>query len=216
MHHPRRFPPTLLALLLALAAAACGADEPAPTVATPTPTPSAHADEEPHVDFEPGHAEAVRDYYGDIHVHAAPESEDGLVLDSEEEYKQPPHPASGGIGDTITLTGTNLGVRMKATVTGVETGDRYTTVGLKLKNTGIAIFDSQIRGGVLVGADGKRSRVMPGIKASCSNGFQDPLWIDVGLTQRGCLVFARTERPEELWFSLEQIPPAAGGRWTLR
>jgi hypothetical protein len=214
MHHPLRFPPTLLVtLLLALAAAGCGDGEPASTAATPTPAAPA---EEPHVDFEPDHAKAVRDYYGEIHVHAAPASDDGIPLDSEEEYKQPPRPATGGIGDTITLTGTNLGVRMQATVTGVERTGRHTTVGLRLENTGIAIFDSQINSAILVGADGKQTRVKSGVKAPCSKGFQDPLWIDVGDKQSGCLVFARTERPAELRFALEQVPADAGGRWSLR
>jgi hypothetical protein len=216
MHHPRRFPPiVLLALLLALSAAACGADEPAPTAATPTPPPAEPA-QEPHVDFEPGHSKAVRDYYGEVHNHPAPDSEDGITLDSEEEYRQPPHPAAGGIGDTITLTGSNLGVRMEATVTGVATSGRFTTVGLRLANTGIAIFDSQIKSAVLVDADGRRARVKAGVTAPCSKGFQDPLWIDVGAERSGCLVFARTARPAELRFALEQVPVEAGGKWTLR
>jgi hypothetical protein len=213
MHHLRRFAPAALLALLLAWTAACGSGEPAPTAATPA---AEHAEEEPHVDFEPGHSEAVRDYYGDIHVHAAPEESDGITLDSEEEYRQPPRPASGGIGDTITLTGTNLGVRMDVTVTGVETGDRFTTVGLGLANTGIAIFDAQIKSAVLVGADGKRARVKPGVKAACSKGFQDPLWIDVGEERSGCIVFARTDRPTELRFALEQVPADAGGKWELR
>ena len=138
------------------------------------------------------------------------------MLDSEEEYRRPPHPATGGIDDTITLTGTNLGVRMDVTVTGVETGDRFTTVGPRLANTGIGIFDSQIRNAVLAGAGGKRTRVRAGVNAPCSNGFQDPLWIDVGERRRGCIVFARTARPAELRFALEQVPTDAGGRWALR
>jgi hypothetical protein len=54
------------------------------------------------------------------------------------------------------------------------------------------------------------------VKAPCSKGFQDPLWIDVGSKQRGCLVFARTARPAELRFALEQVPADAGGKWNLR
>ena len=52
----------------------------------------------------------MRDYYGDGH------DGDGGV---EAEYHQPPKPATGGIGDAITLTGTNIGVRLRVTPTRV-------------------------------------------------------------------------------------------------
>ena len=70
----------------------------------------------------------------------------------------PPHPASGGLGDTIVLTGTNLGVRMAVKVTAVTgpvraaraapAGKRYVGIRLRMKNTGVAIFESTAaRGG---------------------------------------------------------------------
>ena len=37
--------------------------------------------------------------------------------DVEEEYHQPPKPASADLGETITLTGNNIGVRLRVTPT---------------------------------------------------------------------------------------------------
>ena len=42
------------------------------------------------------------------------------------------------MGETITLTGTNIGVRMRVTVTGVERVDSWQAVDLELESTGIA------------------------------------------------------------------------------
>jgi hypothetical protein len=213
MRHPRRIPLALLTLLLTLSAAGCGADDDAAPAKTAA-TPAASEPEQHEPAFEPGHSKAVRRYYGTPHSHDDAES-DGIELDTEEEYHQPPHPAAGGIGDTITLTGTNLGVRMDVTVTGVKAGKRHTTVGLQLVNTGIAIFESPITNAVLVDADGRRARIATGAKAGCSNGFDDIIRLDVGEDGSGCLVF-KPIRPKRLQLALEQVPAAAGGRWSLR
>ena len=64
-----------------------------------------------------GYSQGVKDFYGsDVH----PETEEGSIEDVEAEYHQPPKPAEAGLGETITLTGTNIGVRMRVTVTGVK------------------------------------------------------------------------------------------------
>jgi hypothetical protein len=188
MRHARRIPRTaFLTLLLALCAAGCGGDDPAPAETAATP------------------------------VASEPEQEQGLVLDTEEEYHQPPQPATGGIGDTITLTGTNLGVRLEVTVTKVKAGERRTTVGLRLVNTGIAVFDSQLTKSFVVDADGRRARLSKGVKAKCSDGLQDAIWLDVGEERTGCLVFPSSgSRPARLRLALEQVPAAEGGRWSLR
>src|SRR3712207_1003707 len=87
---------------LAALAAGCGSSDPAPSAA---PEPAATQEAEQHA-FEPGHSRAVREYYR----HSADEEAHDNV---EAEYHQPPRPATGGIGDTITLTGTNIGVRAR-------------------------------------------------------------------------------------------------------
>jgi hypothetical protein len=220
MHHPVRIPPiALLTLLLAVCLAGCGSDgaAPAETAAPPAETAAPPAVHKPA--FEPGHAKAVRDYYGAPHTHGDDDpAPDGIKLDTEEEYHQPPRPATGHVGDTITLTGINLGVRMDVTVTGVKARRRTATVGLRLENSGIAIFESTLAQSVLVDGDGRRARVAAGVKAPCSNGFHDVLRIDVGRKRSGCLVYAtpRGFRPERLQLALEQVPAAAGGRWSLR
>ena len=148
--------------------------------------------------------------------------------DIEAEYHQPPRPATGAIGDTITLTGTNIGVRLGTTVTDVAepvqdvaaaagSGKRFVGVGLALESTGIAIHDSPMDGARLRYAGGAAKPVL-GVKADCSNGFDGSVRIDVGDQAGGCLLFELPENaePRELALALETVPAAAGGRWSLR
>ena len=57
-----------------------------------------------------------------------------------------------------------------------------------------------------------------GVKAPCSNGLDGVVRIEPEAGLRGCLLFAVPEgtRARALQLSLEQVPVAAGGRWTLR
>ena len=212
--------------VLGVLVAGCGSDDspPSASTATPepaeaTPTPTAAATAEP---FEEGHSRAVREFYGGGD---APVPPDG---DVEAEYHQPPRPATGAIGDTITLTGTNIGVRMRTTVTDLidpaETsrpprdGKRYVGVGLGLRSTGIAVYEGQLASARLRYAGGAADPVL-GVKADCSNGFdKDTVRIDTEQQASGCVLFEVPEdaEPRELLFALETVPPAAGGRWSLR
>jgi hypothetical protein len=190
--------------------------EPAPAEATSAATPAATA--EP---FEKGHSRAVREFYGGGDAPVPPSS------DVEAEYHQPPRPATGGIGDTITLTGTNVGVRLRTTLTGLvddvvpatespRPGMRYVGVRLRLRSTGIAIHESALQSARLRYAGGAAKPVL-GVKAPCSNGFDGTVRLDVGLKTRGCLLFELPENadPREFALALETVPPAAGGRWRL-
>lgn len=216
----------MLKLLGAIAAVAvltagCGSGDPAPSAATtPAPTPTATPpDNEAEHPFEKGHSRAVRDYYGSPHSHPG----DNI----EAEYHQPPRPATGGIGDTITLTGSNIGVRLRVTLTGLSDpvtaarpprkGTRYVGVNLRLKSTGITIHDDVIEDGLLRYGGGKARPVM-GVKSDCSNGFQGVVRIDVGHRARGCVLFRvpASARPRQFQLALEQVPAEAGGRWRLR
>jgi hypothetical protein len=207
--------------MLAVLAAGCGSGDAEPSAATrptATPTPAATPEPEAGHDFEKGHSRAVRKFYGDVH---------GPEAGVEAEYHQPPRPPAGGIGDTITLTGSNIGVRFDVTVTGLidpaatarrpRPGMRYVGVGVELVSTGITVHEDEIDGLLRYGARG-RVRAMTGVKAGCSNGFQRVLRIDVGLSARGCLLFQvpASARPRQFLLALEQVPPEAGGRWRLR
>ena len=118
--------------------------------------------------FEKGHSRAVREFYGGGDAPVPPSS------DVEAEYHQPPRPATGAIGDTITLTGTNIGVRLRTTVTGLvdsaETsesprpGMRYVGVRLRLRSTGIAIHESALQSARLRYAGGAAKPAL-GVKA---------------------------------------------------
>jgi len=205
--------------VLAALAGGCGSDEPEPSGGPePASTPE-QVKAETH-GFEKGHSAAIRKYYGDVHEH-------GAEGDVEAEYHQPPRPAKGAIGDTITLTGSNIGVRMKVKVTGVvdpaeasppaSAGNRYVAVKLGMRSTGIAVLDGELRSGLL-SYDGGRAEVAFGVEADCSNGFQAGVRIDDTAPKSGCLVFEIPEsaRPREVQFALEQVPAEVGGRWRLR
>jgi hypothetical protein len=139
----------------------------------------------------------------------------------EEEYDQPPKPASGGIGDTITLTGSNVGVRMRVTVTGLADrtgpGRRYLGVKLRMRSTGITVYESELRSAVVRYGDGRRAEVAFGVKARCSHGFQRDLRVEVGETAKGCVLFRRPAgaTPRSMRLALETEPVAQGGLWRL-
>ena len=119
--------------------------------------------------------------------------------DVEAEYHQPPRPATGAIGDTITLTGTNIGVRLDTTVTGLvdpaeasrpprrrEALRRRRPAAATARgspSTTAALESARLR------YDGGAAEPVLGVKADCSNGFEDVVRIDVGLKARGCLLF---------------------------
>ncbi len=75
------------------------------------------------------------------------------------------------VGEPITLTGTNIGVRMRVTVTGVERTGSWWAVNLTMENIGIAVHDSELTNAALTFPDGKSQGIAEGAKASCSNGF---------------------------------------------
>jgi hypothetical protein len=135
----------------------------------------------------------------------------------EEEYDKPPVPASGGIGDTITLTGSNIGVRLRVTVTDVQPEGRHLAIKMRLKNTGIAVYEAAIQNAFVRYGDGRRGRPAIGVKAACSHGLQRVVRLDVGLRTRGCVLFRRpTEAsPKSLKLSLEAEPVQQGGLWRL-
>ncbi|HEX5622505.1 MAG TPA: hypothetical protein VFX51_29035 [Solirubrobacteraceae bacterium] len=141
--------------------------------------------------------------------------------DVEEEYHQPPKPASGGIGDTITLTGSNVGVRLRVTVTGLVDrtgpGGRYLGVKLRLRNTGIAVFEGELRQAVVRYAGGRRARIAFGVKAACSHGFQRHMRFENPDRVKGCVLFRRPAgaAPLTMRLALESNPVSEGGLWRL-
>ena len=215
---------TVLIGVLAVVFAGCGSNDSEKSAAKAAATPEATATAMPTPTpepFEKGHSRAVRKFYGGGEAPVPPGS------DVEAEYHQPPRPATGGIGDTITLTGTNIGVRLRSTVTGLidparatespGPGMRYVGVPLRLRSTGIAVHDSPLENARLRHARGVAKPVL-GVEAGCSNGFDGTVRIDVGHQARGCVLFEVPEdaRPNEFVLALETVPPAAGGRWRLR
>ena len=103
----------LAAALLGLGVAACGDDDQATTAQQPAPAASPAGADEQAADGLPA---AVREYYDD-----APEpAHDDELASIEAEYHKPPEPARAGAGEVITLTGTNIGVRLRVRVKDVS------------------------------------------------------------------------------------------------
>jgi len=207
--------------VLAAFASGCGSSEPSASPAsTPTATPTIPPDIVAEHQFEKGHSRAVRDYYD----HEAGEAAHDNI---EAEYHQPPTPATGALGDTITLTGTNIGVRFRVTVDGLvdpaiasrppRAGTRYVGVNLRLRSTGITILEDELDNALLTYGPRRRARPVRGVKAACSHGFDRPVRIDVSRRARGCLLFEvpAGKQPRQFQLALEQVPAAAGGRWRL-
>jgi hypothetical protein len=198
---------SVLIVSAALFAGCGGGDDPSP----PASAPASAEVEAPH-DLE-GYSEGVKEYYGAAHDHG--ESDDpGAAIEAE--YHQPPEPAEAGLGEPITLTATNIGVRFAVTVTKVDTVGDHTAVHLKLESTGITILESELNAATLTYGDGKPVPVDADAKAKCSNGFDEYVRIDVGATQSGCVLFPKGDgKPTRFQFALEQVPAEAGGIWNL-
>jgi len=194
--------------VLALAAllAGCGSDS---KTSEPKPTATATATAEPEGAHDlDGYSEGVKAYYGASHAHG-----DGV----EEEYHQPPMPPETALGGPITLTGSNIGVRLVVTATKVGREGDFTAVELDLQNTGIANYESTFRNAEVTYDDGKTEPLAQGQRADCSNGFDDYLRVETAATAGGCLLFPRSgsAKPARLVLALEDVPTEAGGIWDL-
>jgi hypothetical protein len=189
-------------LLVALAFAACGGSQ--SPKATPTPAEDG------------GYSQGVKDYYGDDDAH--PEAEAGSIEDVETEYHRPPQPAEAGLGESITLTGTNIGVRLRVTVTGVERVDDHQAVQLELESTGITNYEGEFTHAAVTYGGGTTQPVAEGANATCSNTLDLPtVFIAVGAKTTGCLLFPLSgdKQPERFQMALEAVPTEAGGIWNL-
>jgi hypothetical protein len=191
-------------IALALAVAGCG-DSKKPAA---KPTATATAGE------LAGYSQGVRDYYEGANLAAA----DDPNADAEEQYFQPPRPAESALGGTITLTGANIGVRLRVTLSRLDTvragGKRYTAAHLRMVNDGITVYEGELKSAALLGG-GEPVGVADGVSAACSNGFDATLRIDVSRRRSGCLLFPAGGRPERLQLALETVPVEAGGIWNL-
>jgi hypothetical protein len=200
-----------VAALALLMLAGCGSQKRAEPTPTATATPAPTRAEDPDL---AGYSQGVKDYYVEIHDEPTGDAE----TDVEIEYHQPPRPAEAGLGEAITLTGTNIGIRQKVTVTKVGRAGDYTAVHLKLENTGIAVYEAPLRNATVTYADGDPVGVEEGAGAKCSKGMDSDTWRnDVGRTKTGCLLFpAHGELPPERFqLALEIVPASAGGIWNL-
>ena len=158
----------------------------------------------------------MRDYYDDApHV-----EQDDELASIEAEYHKPPSPARAAAGEVITLTGTNIGVRLRVRLLGPPErvradGRDYLAARLQLRNTGITIFEAPLDHARLVDATGAAAKPVLGVRAPCSRGFEGLVRLDVSRAARGCVLFPAAAAPSELRLALEQVPAAAGGRWAL-
>jgi hypothetical protein len=194
----------LIPVLAAAALAGCGHDSRPAAQATATPAnPLA------------GYSEGVRKYYDGAQLAAA----DDPGADAEVQYFQPPKPAQTTAGDAITLTGSNIGVRMRVTVSGARAvrvgGKPYTAVDVRLENTGITVYQGELREARLIDGDGTPHGVADA-GAACSHGLDGDFRIDVSRSRRGCLLFGADADAARLQLALETVPAEAGGIWELK
>ena len=198
----------LVFLISLLALAGCGHDARPSSPAAPEATATAAANP------LAGYSEGVQKYYDGAHLDAANDPS----ADAEVQYFQPPMPAETTAGDAITLTGSNIGVRMEVTVSRVRTvqagGKSYTAVDVRLKNNGITVYQGVLQNALLTQTDGTTSGVAKA-SAACSNGFDGDFYLDVGRSRRGCLLFEAGSAPTRLQLALETVPTDAGGIWDL-
>jgi hypothetical protein len=190
--------------------AGCGGSDDPKTPAAASATPTA-AEAEHELD---GYSQGVKDYYGGAHEHA-----DDQTGNVEAEYHQPPKPAEAGLGETIELTGTQIGVRFRVTVTDVEpVDDDLLAVHLEMVSTGITIYEGPMEHATITYPGQEPTPVDVDARASCSNGFDGILRIDVARRRSGCLLFPASgdELPERFQLALEIVPVEAGGIWNLR
>ena len=206
----------LIAFSVLLAGCGDNQDDPPSAAATPTPTP-AEAEAE-HVDEDlKGYSQGVIDYYREVHTEKTGDDH----IDAEIEYHQPPKPAEAGLGETITRTGTNIGVRLKVTPTRLERVDGFDVLRLKLVNDGIAVYEAPLQNAALTFPGGTATPVAAADKvAGCRHQFDPELIrLDVGRSRTGCLLFAGGSadgaQPERLQVALEVVPTTAGGIWNL-
>lgn len=198
-------------LVLAAMLAGCGDSDSKTDEPTPSATAAAEQEAGGH-DLE-GYSEGVTAFYGKPHVH---EGEGG---DVEAEYHQPPMPPETALGGPITLTGSNIGVRMVMTATKLSRERDFTVIEFEAENTGIANFEGAFQNAEVTYDDGEAKPVAKGEKADCSNGWDaDYLRIDTSAKVEGCLVFptSGSAKPERLQLALEDVPTDAGGIWNLR
>lgn len=204
---------SLLIGIALLALAGCG--ESAKPESEPTPTATAVAEERSEAEHDlEGYSPGVVEYYGSSHEHA--DDEAGNI---EAKYHQPPKPAEAGLGETIRLTGTEIGVQFDVTVTKVApVGEDLMAVHLTMENTGITVYERPLEMASLSYPGQAPTPLDTEATAECSNGFDDILRIDVGRTRKGCVLFPRSgnEQPERFQLALEVVPTLAGGIWNLR
>jgi hypothetical protein len=191
-------------LLAALLAGCGGSDKPEPT---PAPAPALA-----------GYSAGVRAYYEGAQLDAADDPE----ADAEVKFFQPPRPAQARLGETIRLTGVNIGVQVDVTPTAVKTvsarGKDYTAVEVEVSNDagGITVYDGELRMATLTYRGEPPVAAVWGVKAACSNTFDGHVRIDVSAEQKGCLLFPKSDAPpERLQIAAETVPAEAGGLWTL-
>jgi hypothetical protein len=203
---------TLLVVIALLVLAGCGDNKDKTPTRTPSPAATEAASGKKSL---AGYSQGVRDYYGDeVEVEPSGDPEH----DIEMEYHQPPDPAEAAVGEAITLTGTNIGVRLVVTVTGVERVGEHVAVKLKLENNGIAVYNASITQAAVTYGDGKPEAIAKGERESCSNGFEKTtVRLDVSRKASGCVLFPAKghELPDRFQLALENVPTEAGGIWNL-
>ena len=182
----------------------------------PTPTPD--ADGRGEADARPRGLLAGRQ--GLLRRATAPGADERRAEDVEAEYHQPPKPAEAGLGETITLTGTNIGVRMRVTVTDVErVGDLQGRRAGAREHRHHRTTRRAAAAPPLTYADGEpqprragRERAAAPTTSTCRSCGST---VGARPAAACCSRASGDEKPERFQLALEIVPADAGGIWNL-
>jgi hypothetical protein len=149
--------------------------------------------------------------------------------DKKESNSGPAASPKAGLGDSITLKGSDT--KMRVTVTKVvdplpapefqepDHGKRYVGVYVKLRNVGSTTYDdSPSNGATLItsGDEQADSTLLEG--GDCSSDFASSAKISPGSQEQGCIAFQikRSKRPRRFQFGLDSGFGPQTGEWSLR
>jgi hypothetical protein len=148
---------------------------------------------------------------------------------AEGESNPPKAKRPAGIGDSITVEGTDT--KMKVTVVKVidpvtageyqepDAGNRYVGVQVKLRNVGdVGYDDSPSNGAELLLSNDTQAEGTLLVDGDCSSDFGSSAKIAPGSVQQGCIPFEvkGNLRPKTFQFTLDSGFGPEGGEWNFR
>ena len=159
---------------------------------------------------------------------APPSTKDEPEEESSGEGKRKPR---AGIGDSLTLTGNEEGLKMRVKVLGVESplnvgefdkpsdpSNRFVGVRVALTNVGDVTYDdSPSNGAAIIGRGDEQGNFAFVTEGPCAGQFASAATISPGSRRQGCIPFEVPKgRLKTFQFSLDSGFGPDSGEWSLR